>query len=296
MPRGRPSRIEIARPDILRFFEDSGQKVFRPEECARILARKRSDWRLAVRTSSSEFVGFLCRRSPLRELRLARANHPGEPGLVRYIWGKASPFLIALSIRENAYLCHGTAVFLHGLTDQLPRTIYVNHEQASKPRARGALSQERIHYAFRQKQRQSNQLFQSENVRFLLLSGKSTGRLEVAPLVSDGEELSVTKLERTLIDIAVRPAYAGGVYQVLEAYRRARERISVAILLATLRKLDYVYPYHQAIGFYMQRAGYDAKQYERLRKLGLEYDFYLAHDVRARDYDSRWRLFVPKGF
>jgi hypothetical protein len=110
-----------------------------------------------------------------------------------------------------------------------------------------------------------------------------------------GFPLAVTKLERTLIDIAVRPNYAGGVHEVLEAYRGAKANVSVNLLVATLRKMDYVYPYHQAIGFYMQRSGYEERRLARLRDLGMTFDFYLGNDIKEPDYDPEWRIFIPSG-
>jgi predicted transcriptional regulator of viral defense system len=108
------------------------------------------------------------------------------------------------------------------------------------------------------------------------------------------ELVDTTKLERTLIDIVVRPVYAGGPHEVVRAYETAASRISMNTLIATLKKLDYVYPYHQAIGFLLQKVGVPETQLAKLEALGLEWDFYLAHQISDPLYDSRWRLFYPQ--
>lgn len=293
MPR-KPPRILQAEPAIARFFNEANKHVYTEGELGVALSENRATWKLPDYVTTPRFISFLAETGKISVAEVVSEHYRSA---TRYIWGKASPFAVALSLRSSAYLSHGTAVFLHGLTDQIPRTLYINKEQSAKPRPPSLLTPEAVARAFSGQQRRSVYTFTYQDWAIVLLSGKNTGRLEVAPIAADtGEAIDVTRLERTLIDITVRPAYAGGIYQVLEAYKAAKERISVNTLLATLKKLDYIYPYHQAIGFYMDKAGYEASRTERLLKLGISLDFYLAHGIKDREYDPKWRLFYPKGF
>lgn len=289
----RRTKLEIARPKIIEFFSFLPTKAFRKMQIANILSAYRSEWKLPSGMTFTSFLKFLIDETKLREITIPSEHYSDEK---RYIWDDPSIYSIALSLKPKSYLTHGSAVVLHGLTDQIPKTLYVNYEQSPKPQG-SSLTQESIDRAFANRQRQSNLTYKYEDFQIVVINGKHTDRLEVTQLPgNDGELLNVTKLERTLIDIAVRPNYAGGVVQVLEAFERAKPKVSINTLVATLKKLNYVYPYHQVIGFYMERAGYAESQWQKLLKLGLRFDFYLTYQLPAnKKCDPKWRLYYPDG-
>jgi predicted transcriptional regulator of viral defense system len=109
--------------------------------------------------------------------------------------------------------------------------------------------------------------------------------------------VNITNLERTLIDIAVRPVYSGGIAEVAKAYHAAAQKVSVNRLMTYLNSLNYTYPYHQVIGYYMTKAGnYSSAQLAKLKAVPIDFDFYLTYQLKNPVLDQQWRLFVPKGF
>ena len=240
-----------------------------------------------------EFIKFLLQETKLKKVSFGFPNRK----IIKYVWGKALLYELLMTLQPACYFTHYTAMYLHGLTEQVPKTIYVNKEQTAKSRGEGALTQERIDFALRRPTRISNNFTEYQNYKIYLLNGKNTGNLGVIQMNGpDEEKIRVTDIERTLIDVTVRPIYAGGVFEVLKAYKLARPKVSVNKLAATLKKLDYIYPYHQAVGFYLDRAGvYRESSISLLKKFGFKYDFYLMHQIKEKEYSKKWRLYFPKG-
>jgi predicted transcriptional regulator of viral defense system len=136
-----------------------------------------------------------------------------------------------------------------------------------------------------------------KGTRIVKLNGRNAKQLGVlVKRRAKAGAVRVTDVERTLIDATVRPAYSGGIAVVAKAFELARESVSVNKLTAYLRKLRYVYPYHQAVGFYMERAGYEKPLLKLLEQFPIEHDFYLQHAMTSPVLNKRWRLYVPKGF
>ena len=301
-------------PKAVKLFQANKQRVYTRKQLAELLITNAEALGTPRTLTVQRFIHELQKVGELRTVEVApavgvargarAANRRPESGSApapyksfsRYVWGNASAYEMALSLRAGSYLSHATAVFLHGLTSDIPRTVYANKEQSEKPESLVALTQQGIDRAFANKARTSNYIFEFEGTRIVLLSGKNTGNLEVSEVAdSTGRAVPTTKLERALVDITVRPIYAGGVFNVLEAYRGAHGRVSVPTLVATLRKLAYAYPYHQAVGFYMQRAGYAEAQLQRLKALGTDFDFYLTNQIPNPRLDPEWRVYYPDG-
>jgi hypothetical protein len=289
----KPNRLIVAKESILSTFSKTQKRVYSKEQLATVLDQYRRTWHLRDHTTSAEFISFLIDHGNLRICEL-RSDQYGRK-ITRYSWGQASALELAASINARGYLSHSTAADLHGLIRLSAKIIYLNIEQSAKLSNDGTLTQDGIDRAFSGKQRLSNLIYTCAGTSVIIISGKNTNRLGVEEFTgAKSELLQITNLERTLIDITVRPAYAGGTSQVLKAYRTAKNQISVDRLVATLKKLDYLYPYHQAIGFLMQKAGYPEKSCAKLRTPGLTHDFYLTHGLHEPEYSKDWRVYYPK--
>jgi hypothetical protein len=292
-----PTRLQLAQRDIHGFLDEHPKRVFQRKELDEIVRLERARWRLAERTSAAEVLDFLTGPKKLQKVDMDFSWRKE----VRYVWRSASLSEILMTLRPDCYFSHFTAMQMHDLTEQDARLVHVNFEQTPKPSPPGGLSQEGIDRAFSRPQRRAKNMAEVRGYRVLLLNGKHTGYLgvEERPVQwGDAEKptaVRLSDLERTLIDLAVRPDYSGGPDEVLKAYRRAGDRASANQIAAYLQKLRYVYPYHQTIGFYMERSeAFHPAAVERFRdRFEFEFDFYLAYGLEKTRYDPRWRLHVP---
>lgn len=296
------SRIQIAKPDIVKEFAQ-GAPVLRLRDVAEIFNQKRDFWRLTRSMTLNAFVRFMTEKT---DLRLVSYPFP-QRHVSGYTWGNVPLLETLLGLVEGSYLSHYTALRIHGLTEQVPKTIYFTKEKSS-----GSVSSHGMHELYDQAaidaafghtpRASTNELeLTKEQIRVVMLEGAYQGGLGV----TSGEvnwggarpmKLRYTSLERTMIDVVVRPFYAGGVFEVAKAFENARTTLSVNTMLSMLKRMTFGYPYHQAIGYYLERAGYKPTTVELFRRIPMERDFYLTHNMGQTAYNDRWRLFVPDGF
>jgi len=294
------TRIQIAKSDIVKLFNEQPMKVLRHSDIAGILTANREFWRLTQQTTTSDFIKFLMDSASLLKVVFPFPK-PYSPE-VRYTWGQVDLNDVMLTLKPKCHFSHYTAMQIHGLTEQVPKTTYLNFEQPLPSNSTGELTQKSIDAAFARPVRMTKYIAETDQFRVCLLNGRNTGYLGVDDYERQaGADQStgivrVTNIERTLIDIAVRPIYSGGVFEVLKAYRLAKEKVSVNKMAAMLSQLKFIYPYHQVVGFYLDRAGYRPSLLELLRQFPMEFDFYLEHRMKKKEYVKDWRLYIPEGF
>ena len=294
------SKIRIATS-----FEGYENPIFTHKQVATIIAANIANWKLGrrrkpknedefhVRSAGSQTVfSHLKEQTPLTEIVLPFPYRQ----LKRYTWGHVETRQIIQSINPNGYFSHYSAIEIHGLSEQIPKTIYFNIEQPATGGG-GTLTQEGINRAFSRKCRISNNRIDFRDIKICLLNGQNTSKLGVTKIDFADSAINVTNIERTLIDATVRTIYSGGIGEVAKAYSNAVTKLSVEQIAGYLRDLNYTYPYHQAIGYYLERTGkFTDEELAPLLRYPIEFDFFITYQLRNPAYNQKWRLFIPKGF
>jgi hypothetical protein len=291
---GTKSRFQFALSQIDAYLGAQVPPVFSHAQLEALFRAQRREWRLAKAMQAQEFI------TKLLEAELLRVFEPERTSSHKrlYVRDAATAYELALHLAPGNYFSHESALYLHGLLPTEPARVWVTQEQLPKQRQLppAPLTQTGVNAAFAHLQRQAQPVGQYRGYSLQWLASQAAGRPGVLTIaVSPTERWPVTGLERTLLDCTVRPAYAGGPATVLAAYRQAAPHLNVAKLADLLQHMAYRYPYNQAVGFYLERAGgYPADVVQPFAQQPRLLDFYLSHATgEATAYCARWRIHYP---
>lgn len=265
--------------------------ILKNTEINNILRKYKPEWKKLVPTTKNKFLEFIEENKIIEKVELNFPNRKEN----RYLTKSISDYSVLLSLSPDSYFSHSTAAYMNHLTNEEPKIVYVNTEQSRKNNYVNELEQSSIDTAFKNAARTSKNTIKLNGKTVYHLNSKYSNCLGVisSKQILKTEELKFTDLERTLIDITVRPQYSGGVENVLELFKKAALDVNIDRMLTYLKKLKYAYPYHQSLGFYLQRAGIDEIKLKDFKGMNMEFDFYLCNEIEELAFSKEWKLYYP---
>ncbi len=289
----RTNAFDKSKAQIEGFFDQSAKKSFTAKALESVLNQNRLLWNIPESKTAENFITFLKSRSHMNTSVLYRVGSNYDLRL--FTWRTTDQLTVFTGLKNNAYYTHYTAMFLHGLTEQIPKTYYLNSEHSGYQTTRDTnLKQENIDKAFSKEQRKAGEQFSFGQSTIILLNGQYTNRLGVIEHVDGDVRYIYTDIIRTLIDISIRPAYSGGVFEVLKAYESIKDKLDPNKLKAYLNQMGFIYPYHQVIGFYLEQTRYPESTL-KLFEQTMNLNFYLTYNMKNPQFNKRWKLFYPRG-
>jgi hypothetical protein len=212
------------------------------------------------------------------------------------------PYDLATALLPGGYFCNLSAIYYHGLTNQVPNTVYWCQETSArrKGRSKQQVTDARIRAAYVKPSCHTSFVLKQGDHNLVIIErtretdhGVVTVRRKQSPCPAGSR---VATLERALIDAVVSPHYNGGIGSLCEYFRVAKGRLKTQKLLEIYRKLEFVYPYAQAIGFFMENAGMTDHAEEVRRVYPPRQRFYVDHGAKSTwIYNERWMISYPKG-
>jgi len=190
----------------------------------------------------------------------------------------AHEFEIAMALVEPAAISHWSALHYHGLTEQIPRTVFVlTTTEASVPRARGAEAG---------KDRQGYPVA-GTTYRFVQVKpGRYFGTEKT--WISEAR-VTITDPERTLLDGLSMPQYCGDLAEVFHAFKVRGSDLDLPRIIEYALKLDAAAA--KRLGWVLERQGVDPSKLERLAGLPiLGYRKLDPTGPRKGSCSSRWMI------
>jgi predicted transcriptional regulator of viral defense system len=201
------------------------------------------------------------------------ALSPSVPGVT-----PAHEFEIATALVDPAAISHWSALHYHGLTEQVPREVFVlTTTKASVPRRRGART------------RRAGDGYRIADTVYRFVQVKPERYFGTQQVWVGEGRVSITDRERTLLDGLARPRYCGDFAEVLHAFEACRDDLQLDRIIEYALRLDAATA--KRLGWVLEHVGVDPSKLEPLAALPIKgYRTLDATGPRRGPCNRRWMI------
>lgn len=256
--------------ELVRKLAESGQRLFTAEEARKVAP--------AVGISPGYFrqvLHHLARAGWIVRLKKGLYSLSGSvPGVT-----PAHEFEIATALVTPAAISHWSAMSHHGLTEQVPRRVFVLTTARSVPRVRGA------------KAKSAAEGYPVGEATYRFIQVKPERFFGVEDVWVHEARIKMTDPERTLLDGLMMPQYCGDLSEVLHAFEVRAPKLDVDRIVRYALKLDAATA--KRLGWILERQGVKREQLEPLRNVPIKgYRVLDPTGPRRGPCDARWMIQV----
>jgi predicted transcriptional regulator of viral defense system len=188
-------------------------------------------------------------------------------------------FEIAMALGQPAAISHWSALSYHGLTEQVPRRVFVLTTARTVPRARGKPT------------RQDGLGYPVGETTYQFVRVKPERFFGIEQVWVNEARISITDPERTLLDGLMAPQYCGDFAEVLHAFELRAPKLDVERIIGYALKLDAATA--KRLGWILERQGIAADWLNPLRALPIKgYRVLDPSGPRLGPHEARWRIRV----
>ena len=188
-------------------------------------------------------------------------------------------FEIAMALVAPAAISHWSAMSHHGLTEQVPRHVFVLTTARSVPRVRG-----------KQHERNGSGYPVGETT-YRFVQVKPERFFGIEQVWVNEARISITDPERTLLDGLMAPQYCGDFAEVLHAFELRGPKLDVERIIGYALKLDTATA--KRLGWILERQGIASDRLESLRSVPIKGSRLLDPSGPPHGpYEARWKIHV----
>jgi len=195
-----------------------------------------------------------------------------------------------LSYKKGSFYSMSSALNIMELSDFRSDFIFISKELSKKNTTSKPvkLKQQAIDEAFSKPYRRTHSIGAYNNKHIILLTPKNTDTYSVE---TNSVGLRCSSVERALVEMIVNVQYFKDAKHIIETFISIKEKIDVNTAYEVVEKFDFIYPYFQSVGFYLEEIGFTKKQLSKFKERVGDLKFYTEKQKSQYTYNDYWQIY-----